>query len=98
MIPETLSTEMHINSIKMTSFIYKKFLFDFYPTDLVNTKTTILLRVSSWRSLHTSSLCVSVYIHQYSPPLQWVVVLYSPPSEWIVCELCVFPIFYRTIF
>ena len=23
---------------------------------------------------------------------------YSPPSEWIMCELRVFPIFYRTIF
>ena len=39
MIPETLSIE--------TSFIYKKLLFDFYSADLVNTKTTIPLRVGS---------------------------------------------------
>ena len=38
MIPETLSIEMETNS-QSDVFIYKKFLFDVYPTDLVNTKT-----------------------------------------------------------
>ena len=41
----------------------------FYPSDLVNTKTNIPLRVGKERWIHTSTLCVSVYIHHYSPPL-----------------------------
>ena len=44
-----------------------------YPSDLVNTKTTIPLRVSEERWI---SLRVSVYIHHYSPPLQGIVVYY----------------------
>ena len=36
MIPETLSIETKTNSNKVTPFIYKNFLFDFYPTDVVN--------------------------------------------------------------
>ena len=46
MMPETLSI-WNVNKLKVMSFINKKFLFDFYPTDLVNTKTTIPLRVGS---------------------------------------------------
>ena len=42
------------------SFTYKKFLFNFYPTDLVNTKTTIPLRVDSKGQIYTSTLRVSV--------------------------------------
>ena len=42
----------------------------FYPSDLVNTKTTIPLRVGVKRWIYTSMLHVSVYIHHYSPPLQ----------------------------
>ena len=49
----------------------------FYPTDLVNTKTTIPLRVGEERSIYTSTLRVSVYIHHYSPPLRGIVVYYS---------------------
>ena len=37
----------------------------FYPSDLVNTKTTIPLRVGEERWIYTSTLCVSVYIHHY---------------------------------
>ena len=48
----------------------------FYPSDLVNTKTTIPLRVSGERWIHTSTPRVSVYIHHYSPPLRWIVVYY----------------------
>ena len=33
-----------------------------YPSDLVNTKTTIPLRVGEERWIYTSTLCVSVYI------------------------------------
>ena len=51
----------------------------FYPSDLVNTKTTIPLRVGEERWRYTSTLCVSVYIHHYSPPLRGIVVDY--PSE-----------------
>ena len=39
----------------------------FHPSDLVNTKTTIPLRVGE-------ELRVSVYIHHYSPPLRGIVV------------------------
>ena len=45
----------------------------FYPSDLVNTKTIIPLRVREERWIYTSTLCVSVYIHHYSPPLRRIV-------------------------
>ena len=48
----------------------------FYSSDLVNTKTTIPLRVGEERWIYTSTLRVSVYIHHYSPPLQGIVVYY----------------------
>ena len=40
----------------------------FYPSDLVNTKTTIPLRVGEERWI--STLRISVYIHHYSPLLR----------------------------
>ena len=46
----------------------------FYPSDLVNAKTTIPLRVGEERWLYTSSLVVSVDIHHYSPLLRGIVV------------------------
>ena len=46
----------------------------FYPSDLVNTKTTISLRVSEEWWIYTSTLRVLVYIHHYSPPLRGIVV------------------------
>ena len=46
----------------------------FYPSDLVNTKTAILLRVGEERWIYTSTLRVSVYIHHYSPPLRSVLI------------------------
>ena len=49
----------------------------FYPFDLVNTKTTIPLRVGEERWIYTLTLRVSVYIHHYSPPLRGIVVYYS---------------------
>ena len=49
----------------------------FYPYDLVNTKTTSPLRVGDERSIYTSTLRVSVYIHHYSPPLRGIVVYYQ---------------------
>ena len=49
----------------------------FFPSDLVNTKTTIPLRVGEERWIYTSMLRVSVYIHHYSPPLQGVDVYYA---------------------
>ena len=48
----------------------------FYPSDLVNTKTTIPLRVSEERWIYTQTLRVSVYIHHYSPPPRGIVVYY----------------------
>ena len=49
----------------------------FYPSHLVNTKTTIPLRVREERWVYTSTLRILVYIHHYSPPLQGIVVYYS---------------------
>ena len=48
----------------------------FYSSDLVNTKTTIPLRVGEERWIYTSTPRVSVYIHHYSPPLRGIVVYY----------------------
>ena len=48
----------------------------FYPSDLVNTKTTIPLRVGEEQWMYTSMLRVSVYIHHYSPPLRGIVLYY----------------------
>ena len=50
----------------------------FYPSDLINTKTTIPLRVGEERWIYTSTLRVSVYIHHFSPPLRGIVVYCSP--------------------
>ena len=49
----------------------------FYPSDLVNTKTTIPLRVGEERWIYTPTLRVSLYIHHYSPPLRGIVIYYS---------------------
>ena len=49
----------------------------FYPSDLVNTKTAIPLRVGEERWIYTSTLRVSVYIHHDSPSLRGIVVYYS---------------------
>ena len=53
----------------------------FYPSDLVNTKTTIPLRVGEERWIYTSTLRVSVYIHHYSPPLRGIVVYYFTQTK-----------------
>ena len=65
----------------------------FYPFDLVNTKTTIPLRVGEERSIYTSTLRVSVYIHHYSPPLWGIVVYYYPSC--ITTDLAPVPTGYR---
>ena len=43
-------------------------------SDLVNTKTTIPLRVGEERWIYASKLRVSVYIYHYSPHLRGMVV------------------------
>ena len=48
----------------------------FCPSDLVNTKTTISLRVGEEWWICTSTLRILVYIHHYSPPLRGIVVYY----------------------
>ena len=48
----------------------------FYPSDVVNTKTTIPLRVCEEPWIYTSAIHVSVYIHHYSPLLRGIVVCY----------------------
>ena len=57
----------------------------FYPSDLVNTKTTIPLRVGEEPWIYTATLRVSVYIHHYSPPLRGIVVYYSEIANQSVC-------------
>ena len=49
----------------------------FSPSDLVNTKTTIPIRVGEERWIYTSTLRVSVYIHHYSPPLRGIICIVS---------------------
>ena len=58
-----------------------------YPSDLVNTKTTIPLRVGEERWIYTSTLRVSEYIYHHSPPLRGIVVYYSSlvHSIYILC-------------
>ena len=55
-----------------------------YVYDLVNTKTTIPLRVGEERWICTLTLRIPVYIHHYSPPLWGIVVYY-----WFMVILCV---------
>ena len=45
----------------------------FYPSDLVNNKTTIPLRVGEERYIYPP-IFTGIYIHQYLPPLRWIVV------------------------
>ena len=56
----------------------------FYPSDLVNTKTTIPLRAGEERWIYASTLRFSVYIHHYSPPLWEIVVYYCTLSLNVV--------------
>ena len=58
----------------------------FYASDLVNNKTTIPLRVGEERWIYTSTLRVSVYIHQYSSPLlklsnERVMAIFRPTNK-----------------
>ena len=53
-----------------------------HPSDLVNTKRTIPLRVGEERWIYTSTLRVLVYIHHYSPPLRGIVVPSTKFIEW----------------
>ena len=55
----------------------------FYPSDLVNTKTTIPLRVGEEQWIYTATLRVSVYIYHYSPPLWGIVVYYPKPLKFV---------------
>ena len=64
----TKVSEEEIVAINETAF--------FYSSDLVNTKTTIPHRIGEEQWIYTSTLCVSVYIHHYSPP-RGIVVQYS---------------------
>ena len=45
----------------------------FYPSDLVNIKTTIPLRVGEERWMYTETRSVEVHFHHYSPPLRGIV-------------------------
>ena len=46
----------------------------FYPSDLVNTKTTIPRRGGEEPWIYTETRSVEVYIHHYSPTLRGIVV------------------------
>ena len=62
----------------------------FYPSDLVNTKTTIPFRVGEERWIYTLTLRASVYIHHYSPPLWGIVVYYFHYFTYRVNERSLF--------
>ena len=63
-------SEEEIVAIKEAAF--------FYPSDLVNTKTTTPVRVGEGRWIYISTLRVLVYIHRYSRFLRGIVVYYLP--------------------
>ena len=66
-IPEMFLNFKHI-SYKVTFFnLQKVACFHFYPTHLVNTKTTTHLRVGEQRWIYTSTLRVSVCTTIYLP-------------------------------
>ena len=77
----------------MTFLIYKKLLFSvliFCPTDLVNTKTTIPLRVGEQRLIYTSTLHVSC--HFMTPFILFFffffffqILAFSKPSSNQIC-------------
>ena len=55
-------------------FNLKKLLFfSFIEADLVNTETTIPLRVGEQGKIYTSTLRVFIYSQHYSPPLRAIV-------------------------
>ena len=58
----------------------------FYPSDLVNTKTTIPLRVGEEWWIYNSTLRVSVYIHHDSPSLRGIVVYYTVSVSHARCN------------
>ena len=58
----------------------------FYPSDLVNTKTTTPVRVGEERWIYTSTFRVSIYIHHYSPPLRGIVVYYLMNTRRLLYE------------
>ena len=51
----------------------------FHPSDLVNTKTTIPLRVGEERW---------IYIHHYSPPLRGIVIYFHESQKILKWQLC----------
>ena len=59
----------------------------FYPSDLVNTKTTIPLGVGEEWWIYTLTLHVSVYIHHYSPPRRRIVV-YCTINGGVINQFC----------
>ena len=72
----------------------------FYPSDLVNTKTTIPLRVGEEWWIDTSTLHVLVYIHHYSPPLWGIDVYYYNDYNYyiiitIIIIILIIIIFFR---
>ena len=65
----------------------------FYPSDLVNTKTTIPLSVGEERWIYTETRSVEVYIHHYAPPIrEYIIHLVKLPyfhklSFFLHCKL-----------
>ena len=67
-------SEEEIVAINETAF--------FYPSDLVNTKTTIPPPGSVKSGGYISPRIASRYIHHYSPPPRGIVVYYSMKYEY----------------
>ena len=80
MIPETLSIG-NVNLTKWCLLFTKSssLIPDYYPTDLVNTKTiTPSGSVHSARYIYVDASALSIYNHHYSPPLWGIVVVFTP--------------------
>ena len=62
----------------------------FYPSDLVNTKTTILLRVGEERWIYTETRSVEVYIHRSSPTPFFTALFTSPSGDSCIIFYIIF--------
>ena len=59
----------------------------FYPSDLVNTKTTIALRVGEERWIYTSTLRIAVYPPLFTSPSGDICIHEISTSTLFTCQL-----------
>ena len=67
----------------MTSFIYKKFVFDFYPTDLVNNKNNYPPQGRFIElDIYLDASPLDIYFYHNSPPLRSPMLIFR---AWVIC-------------